>query len=297
MKTEPSEWTETAWNGISFKAPDSWSLETIGKNHLFYSNGSEPVLELKWGPVRGSFSHKKQLKLLKSKQHSRSGKNIKSAPLPKGWKKALSAYDASCFTWQSRQTKAVGVIVHCPECKNAALIQFFGQNMDSLDPGLEKLLSSYRDHFPDNVTPWKMYDIKAMVPQSFTLKRYIFNAGQFEIEFFKKKARLVLYRWGPASIILNKTNLDEFAFSRFGRPYQKTEDFLIEAPTELEWLEKPDNFIFSGLIGLIKPEKVYKRFKIRHSDRNNRIFAVELAGKAALDTDFFQKLCDNYGSV
>ena len=55
---------QVAWNGIRFKAPRPWQIGRIGTRHLVLEDAGGPVMEVKWGPVKGKFSHAAHLKRL-----------------------------------------------------------------------------------------------------------------------------------------------------------------------------------------------------------------------------------------
>ena len=57
-------WKHIAWNGIRFKAPAEWEVGQIDSRHLILEREAEPVMEVKWGSVKGAFSHKAHLKRL-----------------------------------------------------------------------------------------------------------------------------------------------------------------------------------------------------------------------------------------
>ena len=62
-------WMEIAWNGIRFMAPADWQVGTIGKHYLMLEEDSRPVLEFKWGQVKGAFSHRRKTLLNSLKYH------------------------------------------------------------------------------------------------------------------------------------------------------------------------------------------------------------------------------------
>jgi len=89
---------EIAWNGIRFLAPSDWEVGKIGPRYLMLETEYGPALEIKWGTVKGNFSHRKHLQRLAATQDKPSGKPVKKSPLPEEWAKALDPFDATGFS-------------------------------------------------------------------------------------------------------------------------------------------------------------------------------------------------------
>ena len=92
-----------------------------------------------------------------------------------------------------------------------ALIQFFQQQAEKDNPFAVKVLNAFRDHRTDGQVLWAAYDVRALLPEAFQLKRYRFEAGQYELDFANGSEHIILHRWAPASVLLRKQDLVQFA--------------------------------------------------------------------------------------
>ena len=57
-------WKEIAWYGMRFKIPADWQMSQIGIRYLAIEDEFGLVMEIKWAPVKGKFSHSSHLKRL-----------------------------------------------------------------------------------------------------------------------------------------------------------------------------------------------------------------------------------------
>ncbi|MGD9203844.1 MAG: hypothetical protein PVF86_04840, partial [Desulfobacterales bacterium] len=214
-----NRWKEIAWYGMRFKIPADWQLSQIGIRYLSIEDEFGPVMEIKWAPVKGQFSHSAHLKRLSALQNRQLRKSIKPEPLSAEWAQALSDFKASEFSWHSHSTRGRGVLLYCPTCGTAALVHFFLKDPNRNPTVASDILSSIRDHRSDGQNLWAAYDIRALVPEGYGLKSYRFEAGQYELDFAEGSQHVILYRWSMASVLLDKQDLVQFAKSvvHFGR--------------------------------------------------------------------------------
>ena len=145
-------WKQIAWNGIRFKAPRQWEIGQIGRRHLILENEAGPVMEIKWGPVKGAFSHKAHLKRLAAAQSGGNRSGFAEWFLPPPWEKALGRFETRGFRWQTQETVGRGAILYCRACRTATLIQFMGENTVSQEKVLVRILKSFQDHQHDGQT-------------------------------------------------------------------------------------------------------------------------------------------------
>ena len=141
-----ASWKETAWNGIRFKNPIPWEPVKIGNRYLMFEDDAGPVLEVKWESIKGVFSHEKHFHRLAAVYKKQSNIRIEASRLPERWKKALSGFEASGFRWSGNTLGGEGVILYCPECRKATLIQIYRKDPDKNSLEIEKLLASFKDH-------------------------------------------------------------------------------------------------------------------------------------------------------
>ena len=78
-------WKKLAWNGIHFNTPDQWEVAQIGTRHLILEDETGPVMEIKWGLVKGTFSSPKfrpDLKGMLKKNLTDPSKLMEIIPVP-----------------------------------------------------------------------------------------------------------------------------------------------------------------------------------------------------------------------
>jgi hypothetical protein len=190
----------------------------IGAHYLMLEEESGPVLEVKWGEVRGSFSHQDHLRRLAALHGKELGESVKQCPLPAAWEKALGKFEATGFSWHGKRVGGMGVLLYCSTCHNATLIQFYQKGSSQTEKIAQRLLTSFRDHRQDNQVIWSLFDIRATIPEKFRLVRHRFEAGEFELAFASGGQKITLHRWGPASILLSGRDLVQFARTMLPHP-------------------------------------------------------------------------------
>ncbi|UCD80100.1 MAG: hypothetical protein JSW26_01305 [Desulfobacterales bacterium] len=289
-------WKQVAWNGIRFKAPPEWEIGQIGIRHLILEDESGPVMEVKWGPVKGSFSHRAHLKRLSASQSRINKGSIAEWFLPPPWEKALADYKTSGFVWQSKNTSGRGAILFCPVCRNATLIQFFGDSWLEREKVLLAVLKSLRDHLSANVVLWTVFDIRLKLPAALRLTRYRFETGKYELLFTDGRQNLRFYRWAPAAAILGGRDLiwfcgtiPEFAA---GQPEVTT----IDGCAAIEGCFSPAGD-WRRAISRLKAKPSFFWFRLWHLEDKNRILGVRAESKRALDFHLLGQICSDYESL
>lgn len=177
------KWKDVAWNGIRFTAPEKWEAAKIGARHLLLEEAARPTMELKWRRIRGKFSHHKLLRRLAALHPDRLPADLAEWDLPPQWQSALVNFNASGFRWHGKAFRGRGVILYCPACQTATLIQFYHRNGSENDPVCHQVLGSFRDHFQGEPTMWSLFDIRACLPSRFELTSFRFDAGHFFLKF------------------------------------------------------------------------------------------------------------------
>ena len=286
-----------AWNGVRFEMPASWEVEKIGNRYLMIVKNSKPMLELKWGRVKGKFSHRSQLRRLATSHRKHIGKTVKEDRLRPAWEKALSGYEAAAFSWHSNTIGGLGAVIYCSKCKNATLIQFFLKDLDSIKLVSRHVLGSFQDHRQDNQILWSIFDIRAIIPAEFKLVHHRFDAGEFELTFASKKHKITLQRWGLASILLRNSDLDAFAKKMARFSIGKTASKLKSGPFSVEWEASLPTNQWTRLRQRIKSGPNYQRIRIWYLEEKNRILSVKIEGKTKIGSDFFNRICDAYESL
>ena len=290
-------WQRFAWNGISFKAPAFWQVGRMGPRYLMLEDDDGPALELKWGEVKGRFSHKKHLRLLRKLQEKKIADPVKQHPIPSQWKEALGEYETTGFSWQGKGIGGVGALLFCPKCRTATLIQFYHKGSRQAENIPRHVLNSFRDHRKDNLVTWSLYDIRAILPDDFNLKQYRFEAGEFELAFASRGQNLNLHRWGPATTLLNECDLIQFARTLIPNPWG------IGTPKDygdgeaVEWRIEPPNAPWHQWWGRINRRPSFQWLRLWQVPKKNRILGVRIWGRKSINPQFLDWVCEGYESL
>ena len=289
-------WAEVAWNGIRFRAPADWQLAQIGARHLVLEDETAPVMEVKWSKVKGNFSHKAHLKRLASLQKKQVRKTFKAESIPADWETVLTNFQVSGFSWQANTTHGQGVILFCPSCRKATLIQFFQPKSIENIQIASQVLDSFRDHRQDGQVLWSTYDIRAVVPQTYQLKRHRFEAGKFELDFADGNQHICLHRWALASVLLAEQDLVQLArtVAGFNKPEPVAGSMNGCATAEWSLTPKTD---WQRWLRRFKPRASYYWLGLWHLEEKNRILGVRAEGKKPLDTELLDRICSHYESI
>jgi hypothetical protein len=291
-------WKTVAWNGISMQVPSQWEVSFLAKSHLQLDDGRGPVLEVKWQQVRGVFSHQDHLKKLARHSRSVPGLHFQQTSLPEEWRRALSHFETQCFEWQGKNINGKGVVLYCPASQQASLLQFYRQRgVDGSEVHLG-VLDSLQDQCEQDMVRWSLFGLNALIPKSFELARYRFEPGHYHLEFKKPPDCIDLKRWGPADLLLKKSDLrhwfekrcTELAWCRLtvireqnyhGRPalYGKSRDSNNLARRFWARLAKRSSNVW---------------FRIWHLSSQNQILGVAARSLKALDTSMLEEICENY---
>ena len=287
------EWKQVAWNGITFDVPESWEIAEIGVRHLLLEDDSGPAMEVKWGPVRGKFSHRAHLKRIGAFQTGQVKKTVKEWLLSSPWQEALPGFQISGFSWHTDTKVGRGVILYCPVCRTAALIQFLQPKASRSEEIPLKVLRTYQDHRDDDQVIWSVFDIRAKMPANCILASHRFEPGNFELVFEHGSQKIFLYRWAPASVLLAGQDLAQFAKS--------ISDFSVGDPVPVDIDSGPavELSAFPRFIWFsrFKAKPSFYWLGLWHLESKNRILGVKMQGKRAFDTLMLDKICANYESL
>ena len=290
-------WKEIAWNGICFKVPENWEVGKIGFRYLMLEVEAQPVLELKWAPIKGEFSHDRHFRDLAVLHTKDRRLELREGSLSPEWKKALNGFQVSAFQWKGKTIGGRGVIVYCPTCLTATLIQFYQREVTSAHPVSQKILTSFQDHRSDDRTVWSVYDIRATIPAEFNLSHYRFDAGQFELDFVARNQTVALKRWGPASVLLADRNLLQFVEVQNQIPKTKANLQLTAEDKTVEGNHSPAASAWSYLLSRLVSKTPFQIFRFWHLEEKNRILGVRLEGKRPVNPQLFYELCAGYESL
>ncbi|MFH1292840.1 MAG: hypothetical protein ABIJ44_01775 [Pseudomonadota bacterium] len=297
MNPAQGTWKEIAWNGIRFRAPAGWQVGTIGKNYLMLEEESGPVLEVKWGHIKGTFSHEAHLHRLTNLHGKKVGNSVSECPLPAEWEEALEKYKATSFSWQGKTTSGKGLILFCTTCRNATLIQFYQRVTSDGHAVSRRLLGSFRDHRKDNQVHWSVFGIGATIPDRFHLIQHRFGAGEFELTFASKDQKIILYRWGPASVLLRNRDLARAARTMVRPSGGEFRSTIVASNKAVEWSITPPTTRWAHWWHRLTVKPSFQWFRLWHLEKKNSIFGVRIEGKTAPDPRFLERICAGYEGI
>ena len=253
-------------------------------------------MEIKWASVKGSFSHKRHLKRLIASQSRKLRGRIAEWYLPPPWETALAGFETRGFLWQAENGGGRGAILFCQTCRNATLIQFFGETSPKREKVLLTVLKSFQDHRQDGRILWSIFDIKVKLPEGLRLLRYRFEAGKYGIEFNDGMQIIHLQRWAPAAALLGGRDLIWFSgtIPEFAaRPPQSVN---LDDSKVLEWSAAPADK-WQRRISRLKAKPSYFWFRLWHLEDKNRILSVRAASKYPLNFQMLHRICAGYDSL
>lgn len=288
---------EFAWNGVSFLAPVSWEVGKIGQQYLMIEDDFGPVMELKWYRIKGKFILQDQLSHLAAAHKNKPGRTIRKIPIPSDWEKVIDGYDSIGFSWQGETIGGIGIILYCPKCRTSTLMQFFQRKAHITNKITTQLLASFQDHSQDGQVTWSLFDITAKIPVEFQLTRYSFKPGAFELVFACRKNRIILYRWSPASILLNEQDLLQTASKMFGVPQADLRYKRVNGCSIVDYNISPLSYGWARIYNIIRSNSLYCSSRIWHIEDKNRLLGVKMDGRRPIEPALFEQICVDYDSL
>lgn len=152
-------------------------------------------------------------KLLKdnSKQAKKGKVTFESSIKPEKTEGAGGERTAMNFTWTGAG-RGQGKIWYCQTCHRIVVAQVVGgaKETSAMSAIASQLFASLQDHSDDGYDLWALYDLQAYVPEDFRLESQKLLSGHLHLEFGRGAERIVIDRWGLASITLKKFTLKEW---------------------------------------------------------------------------------------
>ena len=288
------EWKTIAWNGVRFEVPGDWEPARVGRRHLLLEAAPGPVMEVKWGAVKGRFSGQRQLRALGGRA-GRQGAAYRETALSEKWRAAVKRFDAQGFQWDAGVDRASGVLLYCPACRTASLIQFLERPAAAMIArDAARVLASFRDHRSDDRIAWALYDMAALLPRRFVIERQRFEAGRFVVEFRGPGRRLTLYRWAPADALLQNRSLADFGGTVAGETSLTFRALAGAGHPAVEGCDPPP----AGPAGRLRMRlglAWFCRLRLWHVAARNRIAGVRLEGRRPIDGLEMQTVSEGYG--
>ncbi len=287
-------WKTIAWNGVRFTVPGDWDPARVGRRHLLLESAPGPVMEVKWAAVKGRFSGGRHLRKL-ARRVGRNGGVFRETALPAKWRTSVAGFEAEGFQWDAGTERSSGVLLYCPACRIASMIQFLERpGADITTSNAARVLASFQDHRSDDRTAWALYDMVALLPDSFALERCRFEAGRFVLEFNGPVGRLTLYRWAPAEVLLQNRNLADFAQTVAGGKGLSFRSFTVHGHPAVDGgdpLPVGPGGRLRARLGLGR----FRRLRLWRVAGRNRILGVRLEGRRPIEDPEMQVVSDAYG--
>lgn len=283
-----------AWNGVRFQTPGSWEVLRLGKMYLLLESRGRPAMEIKWGRISGRFSAARQMKRLAAASR-KAAEPLQAAALPDSWRRALAPYEASAFTWADRHLKASGVLLYCAACSRVTLVQFFSPRSGSCADETGQILASFKDHSGGELIGWRVFDIGIRLPRRYELDRFRFEPGRYRLVFKAGGQVVSLMRWGPADALIAGDGLPAFAARRVKLDGDRWRAVSFPAGTALQW-RSPTSRPAPFWRNLMAPMQV-QAARIWHLPAKNRILAVTIEARRALDDRLLNSICSAYAIV
>ena len=284
---------EIAWNGIQLSVPAAWEIARLENRHLTLNHHGCPAMEIKWRAIKGRFSHRVQIKKLTKRQRNRSGRHIRAWQMPPAWQQALKTFSSSGFCWQSGTQSGHGATLYCPACRNATIFQFFDSGERLADPVLLRTLETLSDHRGDNLTAWRIFDMQALLPDSFRLKRFHFKPGNHMLAFSDRYTTIQLYRWAPASALLMQAGLAAFAAGTLELDPDHFRRTAINGHAAVEWRSHQKTGWRGHFYGL-RSKPAFHWAAVWHLQEDNRLLGFRFESRRPLETDQMTRISNNF---
>jgi len=303
--------TEFIWNGVGLTTPDEWEPSALERDGFLLELDGQPVCELKWSVIQGSFSFEKHLKRLIKEHKAVDMRGVSDDETPFAWQEAAARLIESgivlhSFIWRTSAHKGIGAALHNPATGLAALIQFF--TVSGKDETIAaETLASFRDYLGGKTVPWAMFGLRARVPAQFSLNTFSFKPGHYTIKFWRPKtikqgsklpagkgpgASLIFERYAPASVLLKGKEFDQWILDSLEDP----------PPKAVPMISDTDGVAWAGLSKTSLLRAFFRR-EVRAMGRawttetGNAILIVSTGGVIPIPGDTFTEICESYELV
>ncbi len=265
-----------AFNGLQLPLPEGWDIISMDKRYLCIGPDMHPALELRWEPITGSFSMKKHMKRVRQ-SYGHGGKvSFYTPPTNKDGSNATIVF----FQWEKEKARGEGGILFDSESNSALVFQCnapFG-----MDNTLAKEIFDVLHLQHTAKRRWRIYDIQAELPDWLKLDSYKFAPGLFKLNFSgPSRLKIHLFRMGPASIILEKVSLADWASPYFSKLHPQHGIQLTANENGVVVLDLEGK---TPLAERIVPwRRTYGLFLAKHEQTTNRILALAASARRPLD--------------
>ena len=197
------------------QVPLDWELGAFdgdqSSGYLRLDDMFVPRVEIRWKrSSRYNDINQATERYLKSLQKSKNPLQRQPTPLTLAidWPNDLQV---RCYRWKG-QYECVAAVMQCLTCKRISVVQIFFPEGTFSAAVYKRILSSLHDHNPADVAYWDFYLMHVRTPSSWKLLGHKFNPGYAELSFSGPgKLQADFRRWGPASVILQDSDLEQWA--------------------------------------------------------------------------------------
>jgi hypothetical protein len=291
-----SSFHEIAWNGIRFLAPSNWEIGQIEARRLLLEDLNGPTMEIKWSPIKGKFSHDAHFKRLNAYQTKRLKRSLRKWSPPAEWQSVLTGFEASGFSWEGAAYSGRGLILFCPKCRTASLLQFYLREGQEGEFCAGPLLRSFRDHWGDQWINWSVFGLRVKLPKYFQLLRHRFDAGKFELKFTSRRHKLYLHRWAMASELLRGADLQDMARTMTSHITGSPQCIQLSGKEGLEWSRSPGSDL-SRRLCLLRRKPAYVWVRIWQLKQIDRLLGIVVEGKRPIEDLVMDGISSSYDSL
>ncbi len=277
---------DIAWNGVGFQVPDTWEPVVVFTHYLLFEDRYQPVLELKWQQIHGSFSVERILKQLR--RYGSKKDQIEPQPIPQQWQQVLQPFNCYCFTWQGETNSGFGLLRHCPICNLTILLQFYSDNPQD-DPACFHFLQTLNCHQKTDTQVWAIFDIQFSSPKDAVLLSQEFQTGRYTIKFSLDNLFFSLLRFKPAKILLANNGL-----SGFGRKLLYHGEHLLPEAKEdtTAWQKRSNSWL--RFKAKLRRRQADHFLKLQYIPENNVILGVQAESNQPIDPAIIDTLLNSY---
>lgn len=299
------------WNGVGLTVPDGWEPSALERDGLFLEHDGQPVCELKWRTVDGTFSFEKHLKRLARRHRDVDMRGVPDEETPDAWQTSVARLAESglrlqSFIWKTPAHKGIGAALHNPATGLAALVQFFIRSEADEDVAAEAL-STIRDYSAGKTIPWAMFGLTARLPAEFVLDTFTFKPGHYLVKFWRHKSAkhagklpagkgpgtsLVFERFAPASVLLKEQELTSWVSQTLDNAPPDSMS-LEQAGSTLSWAGATK----SSLLRKALRRQVHSSGRVWTTDGGNAILSVTAVGVVPVPEVVFTPICESYELV
>ena len=299
-----------AWCGLSIIKPSGWEPAVLERAFLRMECRHAAIMDLRWAVIKGAFDPPGYLNRLRRKIKAQAELEPDLGPWAQAGApalKTLTKRGMACagFRWQDKKNPAggPGAVIFSQHSKRAALFFFHGAAPDDSCAQWPGVLASYFDQAGLDWQQWSVFDLRAQVPGAYVLKRHSFRPGHYQLLFEKGKRWLVLEALGPASVILEGTELAKWArgFYRGGKDKPRLKgtprQFEFQDGPACEWRHETWGLLGAGLPDWLPARKGCRLARIWWPHEGYKLLVVRAGGPSPLDLDLFENVCKNYEAL